>query len=68
MKALVISTVPSQSSNKSYTLTAHADGVVSCSCPAWKFQKVTPAERVCKHMRAFGVLNARQIAAKVAAA
>lgn len=26
------------------------DGVVYCSCPAWKFQKGEPAKRSCKHL------------------
>lgn len=33
-----------------------ADGVVWCSCPAWRNQALPPGERVCKHIAAlFGL-------------
>ena len=63
-----ITRIQSQSNpEKSYVLTAHSDGVVSCSCPSWKFQRVAPALRCCKHIRQFGVLKASRIAAAVVA-
>lgn len=29
-----------------------ADGVVYCTCPSWKFQKLSPSLRSCKHTKA----------------
>ena len=34
-----------------YTIKQGADGVVYCSCPAWKFQKAPVEKRSCKHIR-----------------
>lgn len=49
----VLVTVPSESNpSKSYEIRLGHDGNVYCSCPAWKFQKVHPHLRVCKHMKA----------------
>lgn len=39
-----------------YTVKQGRDGVVYCSCPSWKFQRVTPALRTCKH-----IAKARQL-------
>jgi len=39
--------------NKAYQVTLGEDGVVHCSCPAWRFQKLPPSERKCKHIRQF---------------
>lgn len=38
-----------------WIVTRHIDGVISCTCPGWRFQKgVPPTERTCKHS---GLLN-----------
>jgi hypothetical protein len=50
--ATVLATVPSSSNPEVvYTIRRGADGNVYCSCPAWKFQKLNPAQRTCKHLR-----------------
>lgn len=37
-----------------WTVTRHVDGTVSCTCPAWRFQKrVPPEQRTCKHATVF---------------
>jgi predicted nucleic acid-binding Zn finger protein len=38
------------SGTTSYTVKKGQDGVVYCSCPAWRFQKVAAAHRSCKHI------------------
>jgi hypothetical protein len=39
---------------KMYQVMMGEDGVVYCTCPAWRFQKGrSPSERVCKHIRRF---------------
>lgn len=48
----IIGTVKSSSGEGSYTVARGADGVVYCSCPAWRFQRLAPAARSCKHIRA----------------
>lgn len=48
----VLATVPSQSDpSKTYTIKMGKDGNVYCDCPAWKYQKVSPKERTCKHIK-----------------
>jgi predicted nucleic acid-binding Zn finger protein len=37
-------------SGTKYDIKTGKDGVVHCSCPAWRFQKVAPAKRTCKHI------------------
>lgn len=37
-------------SGKTYTIRADAAGVVSCTCPSWKFQHAPIAARSCKHI------------------
>jgi len=67
-KSVVIANIASKSDpDRAYSLTAHSDGVVSCSCPSWRFQKIAPAARTCKHMREFGTLRASAMAAALAA-
>lgn len=39
--------------DKAYAITLHEDGVISCACPAWRFQKGPTRNRLCKHLRAF---------------
>ena len=48
----VLATVPSSSSSAVYEIRLGGDGNVYCTCPAWKFQKLPPKERTCKHMKA----------------
>lgn len=51
--ATVLATVPSASNPEVvYTIKRGTDGNVYCSCPAWKFQKLSPQLRTCKHLRA----------------
>lgn len=38
-------------SNKAYDVSVHANGVVYCTCPAWKFDSRPQAERRCKHIK-----------------
>lgn len=40
------------SSGRTYTL-SNRDGVMSCSCPAWRNQSRHPDYRTCKHLEAF---------------
>lgn len=48
----VLATVPSQSDpSKTYTIKMGKDGNVYCDCPAWKYQKASPKERTCKHIK-----------------
>jgi len=35
--------------SRSYAVQTGKDGVIYCSCPAWKFQRLSPRERTCKH-------------------
>jgi len=30
---------------------SHSTGDTWCTCPAWKFQRIPPADRVCKHIK-----------------
>jgi hypothetical protein len=56
MSSKLLATVPSQSNpSKSYEIKEGADHTIYCSCPAWKFQRVTPGknQRTCKHLKAF---------------
>lgn len=65
---MVIAKVSSKSNpDKQYEINAHGDGVVSCTCPAWKFQRIPADARTCKHIREFGVLRASKMAAALAA-
>jgi hypothetical protein len=32
-----------------WTVTVSRDGQLYCNCPSWKFQRIAPALRVCKH-------------------
>jgi predicted nucleic acid-binding Zn finger protein len=49
----VIAYVPSSSNpSVSYEVRLGKDGNVYCTCPNWKFQKLPPKERSCKHMKA----------------
>lgn len=52
-----IGSFPSSSSDAVYTVTQGDDGVVYCNCPAWKFQRLAPAARVCKHTKMAAASN-----------
>lgn len=51
MKNVLSIDIVASSSNAllSYEVKTYEDGSMFCTCPAWKFQKVTPAKRMCKH-------------------
>ena len=52
----IITTVRSESNpSKTYEIRkSNRDGTVYCTCPAWKFQKVSAGQpRMCKHLRGF---------------
>ena len=50
MKTKVIRSWPSTSNrDRKYDLVQAEDGVVYCTCPAWRFSKERP--RSCKHLR-----------------
>ena len=36
-----------------YQIIRDAEGGVYCTCPAWKFQRVNPRMRTCKHLQRF---------------
>lgn len=43
----------SRTSGTQYKMTLSKDQqVVYCSCPAWRFQSTSPANRTCKHIKA----------------
>ena len=60
----IIGTVKSSSGEGSYTVARGDDGVVYCSCPGWKYQRLAPAARSCKHIKA---LSASTLAKKAPA-
>ena len=42
------------SGSRKYTIKLYDNDTVSCTCPAWRFQKgVSVTERQCKHTKAF---------------
>jgi hypothetical protein len=43
-------TVEGSKPGVTYKVTVPESGAPYCSCPAWKFQKVAPSERTCKHI------------------
>lgn len=47
----------SSNPEKFYTVTEGNDGVVYCSCPAWKFQRLAAAMRSCKHTKSAAASN-----------
>jgi hypothetical protein len=53
--ANVLAIAPSKTNpSKSYEIRRGADGVVYCTCPAWRFQRLKSGEtRTCKHIAAF---------------
>lgn len=62
--ATILATIPSMTNPEIvYTIKRGHDGNVYCSCPAWKFQKLAPKDRTCKHLRALAA-GMKQHAAK----
>jgi len=47
----LIMTVPSSTGTTEYDIKLGKDGNVYCSCPAWRFQKLHPHARTCKHIK-----------------
>lgn len=62
----LLAEVPSSSSNAVYKINLGDDNNVYCSCPAWKFQKLPPKQRTCKHITALS-LQMKQLASKLGA-
>lgn len=57
LNAKIQITIVSKASGKRYTVTVpNSDAPAYCSCPAWKFQKLSPKDRTCKHLRAINAL------------
>lgn len=52
--AATLITMVASSSNPAvqHEIRLGGDGVVYCTCPAWRFQRKSPSARQCKHMRA----------------
>ena len=53
MSLTILDTVPSKSvPGKTYEIRKGGDGTIYCTCPAWKFQRVSPGhnQRTCKHL------------------
>ena len=49
----VLATFPSASKpGHAHEVRMGADGVIYCTCPSWRFQKLTPSARTCKHTEA----------------
>ena len=64
MASLLLATAASKTNpEKSYEIRKGADGVIYCSCPSWKFQRLAAANRTCKHLKSF---HAGQLARKEA--
>jgi len=61
-KAVVLAVAPSKTNpNKTYEIRRGADGVVYCTCPAWRFQRLRKGEtRTCKHLAAFFAKQLRE--------
>lgn len=57
--AHVITTVPSKTNpSKSYEIRRGKDGVIYCTCPSWRYQRLGKGEtRTCKHLAAFFAAN-----------
>ena len=50
-QTVTLASFPSKSNPSiSHTVSRGKDGVVYCSCPSWKFQHNSPANRTCKHI------------------
>lgn len=48
-----------------YELRVGQDANFYCTCPSWRFQKLPPKLRECKHMRAYIAVNGRPVLGKV---
>jgi hypothetical protein len=51
----VLAVAPSKTNpSKSYEIRRGKDGVIYCTCPAWRYQRLKKGEtRTCKHLAAF---------------
>jgi hypothetical protein len=52
MGTLITKVQSSTNPAQSYDILLGGDGNVYCTCPGWKYQKLPPKERTCKHMKA----------------
>jgi len=50
-QTLDIMSVTSSNGKTEYQIKLGKDGNVYCSCPAWRFQKLHPHQRTCKHIK-----------------
>ena len=58
LPAGLLASVPSKTNpDLSYEIRRGKDGVVYCSCPAWKHQRLPVAHRSCKHLKSFHAAN-----------
>jgi len=63
----LLATVPaSKPGVEPYNINLGNDNNVYCSCPSWKWQKIPPKERTCKHIDALS-LQMKQLASKLGA-
>ena len=49
---------------KGHQIVLGGNGHIYCSCPAWRFQKLAPTLRTCKHLKEFAATVANPAAAK----
>lgn len=51
------------SNNKTYRISVDSTtGVVSCTCPSWRFMDAPIAHRACKHIRTLEEIMSMQVA------
>lgn len=50
MKVLALEIQSDSNANKSYRVAVDKNGVISCTCPSWKFQSKPIELRSCKHI------------------
>jgi predicted nucleic acid-binding Zn finger protein len=47
---MVLATIKSSKGNREYQICQGQDGIVYCTCPAWRFSK---GEKTCKHLQGY---------------
>ena len=57
--ATFVTSFKSSSSETVYEINRADAGHLYCSCPAWKFQRVAPSARTCKHLKALAASSMR---------